>query len=181
MFAERPWAGRRLCDISMYTHTRRVSGSVLTVRQSAVVRPEALDPDPVWPAWQEAVVALHTSCKLMFFVDLHAHATKRGCFCYANALPTFQEQMDNMLYARLISINSPHYDFNACVFSEKAMKSEDKNGQSKEGSSRVGIYRWSTTSPRLALACLSATSPIAPGDAIRELPHRVWGCRKMEV
>ena len=86
-------------------------------------------------------MALHKTCNLMFFVDLHAHATKRGCFCYANALPTYREQMDNMLYARLISINSPHYDFGACVFSEKAMKSEDKNGQSKEGSSRVGIYR----------------------------------------
>jgi len=86
-------------------------------------------------------VALHKTTKLKFFVDLHAHATKRGCFCYANALPTYQDQVDNMMYARLISINSPHFDFNACVFSEKAMESKDKNGQSKEGSSRVGIYR----------------------------------------
>ena len=35
-----------------------------------------------------------------------------------------QEQVENMLYARLISINSPHFDFNACVFSEKAMESK---------------------------------------------------------
>ena len=28
-----------------------------------------------------------------------------------------------------------------CICSEKAMESKDKNGQSKEGSSRVGIYR----------------------------------------
>lgn len=126
-------------------------------------------------------MALHKSCKLMFFVDLHAHATKRGCFCYANALPTFQEQMDNMLYARLISINSPHYDFNACVFSEKAMKSEDKNGQSKEGSSRVGIYRFRPLPPGSRLALPSSTSATAPVDAIRELPHRGWACRKMEA
>ncbi len=47
-----------------------------------------------------------------------------------------------MLYPRLISLNCPHFDFTGCVFSEKAMESKDKNGQSKEGSSRVGIYRY---------------------------------------
>jgi hypothetical protein len=30
---------------------------------------------------------------LRYFVDLHAHATKRGAFCYANALSTYQEQV----------------------------------------------------------------------------------------
>ncbi len=51
-------------------------------------------------------------------------------------------QVENMLFARLIALNCPHFDFGACVFSEKAMESKDRNGQSKEGSSRVGIYRY---------------------------------------
>mmetsp|Transcript_7437 Transcript_7437/g.25374 ORF Transcript_7437/g.25374 Transcript_7437/m.25374 type:complete len:787 (-) Transcript_7437:52-2412(-) len=94
----------------------------------------------VW-AIKELVVWLKGRTNLKFFVDLHAHATKRGCFCYANALPTYQEMIDNMMYARMIAINSAHFDFGSCVFSEKAMESKDRNGQSKEGSSRVGIYR----------------------------------------
>lgn len=94
----------------------------------------------IW-AMRAVVTALSTTTKLKFFVDLHAHATKRGCFCYANSLPTYQQQIDNMLYPRLVAVNCPHFDFNACVFSEKAMETKDKNGQSKEGSSRVGIFR----------------------------------------
>lgn len=84
---------------------------------------DAPDPKlhPTISAVKDAVRALSETGKLKYFVDLHAHATKRGCFCYANALPTFQEQIENMLYPRLVSINCPHFDFGACVFSEKVI------------------------------------------------------------
>mmetsp|Transcript_33874 Transcript_33874/g.52761 ORF Transcript_33874/g.52761 Transcript_33874/m.52761 type:complete len:523 (+) Transcript_33874:439-2007(+) len=102
-------------------------------------------PDPkkhptIW-AVKEAVVHCNEKLKIKYFVDLHAHATKRGCFCYANALSNYSEQIENMLYPRLVALNCQHFDFSVCIFSEKAMESKDKNGQSKEGSSRVGIYR----------------------------------------
>ncbi|EKX31473.1 hypothetical protein GUITHDRAFT_159045 [Guillardia theta CCMP2712] len=119
----------------------------------------------VW-AIKELVVWLKGRTNLKFFVDLHAHATKRGCFCYANALPTYQEMIDNMMYARMIAINSAHFDFGSCVFSEKAMESKDRNGQSKEGSSRVGIYR--------ATGLVHSMTPPAATQDPRASPGETW-------
>eukprot|EP00051_Salpingoeca_urceolata_P024178 m.422310 g.422310 ORF g.422310 m.422310 type:complete len:516 (+) comp20198_c4_seq18:1066-2613(+) len=77
--------------------------------------------------------------QLKFFVDLHGHAAKRGCFMYGNALQG-QEHVDNVLFAKLVAMNSPHFDFGGCNFSEKNMFSKDKQEQSKEGSGRVATY-----------------------------------------
>lgn len=47
-----------------------------------------------------------------------------------------------MLFPKLISLNSPHFDFTGCNFSEKNMYARDRrDGQSKEGSGRVAIYK----------------------------------------
>lgn len=47
-----------------------------------------------------------------------------------------------MLFPKLISLNSPYFDFMGCNFSEKNMYAKDKrDGQSKEGSGRVAIYK----------------------------------------
>lgn len=51
------------------------------------------DLHPTIYAVKHVAVALNQTKRLKYFVDLHAHATKRGCFCYANALPTYQEQV----------------------------------------------------------------------------------------
>ena len=79
---------------------------------------------------------------IAFYVDLHAHATKRGVFMYGNYFGNAIEQVENMLFPKVVSLNSPHLDFEHCVFSEKNMYTADKrDGLSKEGSGRVAMHK----------------------------------------
>lgn len=77
---------------------------------------------------------------LKFYVDLHAHASKRGCFIFGNALE-MPRQIENVLFAKLVDHHSRYFEFEACNFSERNMFSRDKkDGMSKEGSGRVGTF-----------------------------------------
>eukprot|EP00753_Platysulcus_tardus_P021112 PLAT863.1.p1 GENE.PLAT863.1~~PLAT863.1.p1 ORF type:complete len:559 (+),score=186.85 PLAT863.1:42-1718(+) len=80
---------------------------------------------------------------LAFYLDLHAHASKRGCFLYGNKLPAVEQQAAVHMYAHLVALNTPYLEYSACNFSEKNMKHKDRRdkGLSKEGSGRVAIYR----------------------------------------
>ena len=79
---------------------------------------------------------------LAFYVDLHGHANKQGCFMYGNHFANIAEQTENILLPKLVSLNSAHFDFAACNFSLKNMYTKDKGHcSSKEGSGRVGIHK----------------------------------------
>ena len=79
---------------------------------------------------------------IAFYVDLHGHASKQGCFIYANHFEKDDDQLDCLLYPKLASLNSPNFDFNGCNFSLKNMHTKDKrDGMSKEGSGRVAIFK----------------------------------------
>ena len=78
---------------------------------------------------------------LKIYVDLHAHASKRGCFMFGNSLKG-EDQLRNMLLPKLVSFNSLNFDWMECSFSDKMMHCKDKkDGLSREGSDRVGIMK----------------------------------------
>lgn len=54
--------------------------------------------------------------KLVLYLDLHAHASKRGCFIYGNVLDTAEDQIQNQLYCKLISMNTPHFDYEGMFY-----------------------------------------------------------------
>ncbi|CAG9317263.1 AGBL5_3 [Blepharisma stoltei] len=84
---------------------------------------------------------LHKEGGIDIYLDFHAHNSKRGCFVYGNCLPP-EKQIENELFAKIIELNSPFFDFNECDFSEKSMTSKDpKDHFNKEGSGRVAFYK----------------------------------------
>ena len=82
--------------------------------------------------------------KLSFYLDLHAHASKRGCFIYGNVLDKIEAQVQNQLFCKLIALNSAHFDYNGCLFSKEHMSRIDPGDQAKgltaEGCGRVSTY-----------------------------------------
>lgn len=67
----------------------------------------------------------HAKCdeqsNMFLYIDLHGHASKKGIFMYGNYLPKIAESVECMLLPRLMSMNSHHFHFDACVFSERNM------------------------------------------------------------
>lgn len=51
--------------------------------------------------------------RLLFYLDLHGHASKRGCFLYANRMAG-PGQGWNSGFARLCQMNSPHFELEQC-------------------------------------------------------------------
>eukprot|EP00873_Tetraselmis_striata_P009384 jgi/Tetstr1/429648/TSEL_019545.t1 len=82
----------------------------------------------------------HAAGRLAFYLDLHAHANKRGVFAYGNALEG-EEHIDTLAFCKLVALNNAHFEFEACNFTEKNMQLRDKNGDSKEGSGRVALFQ----------------------------------------
>lgn len=111
------------------------------------------------------------------YVDLHGHASKRGCFIYGNYFENEDIQVENMLFPKLVSMNTAHFDFTGCNFSEKNMYTKDKrDGMSKEGSGRVAIYKATGIIHSYTLECNYNTgrlvNPVPPayGDEGRATP-----------
>ena len=91
-------------------------------------------------AIKELVLGYARQGRLGFYVDLHAHANKKGIFLFGNALPP-EAQVETILYSKLLTLNCPHFDLSNCNFTEKNMCSTDKEGSTKEGSGRVALFK----------------------------------------
>lgn len=100
-----------------------------------------VDEHPSIFAVKEIIKKLNESKRLFLYCDIHAHAGKKGCFVYGNKLE-LRQQIDSMLFAKLLSINSEYFEFAACNFSETNTKLKDKkDGVDKEGAGRVALYK----------------------------------------
>ncbi|DBA01450.1 TPA: hypothetical protein N0F65_005569 [Lagenidium giganteum] len=90
----------------------------------------------------------------MVFLDLHAHANKRGCFIFGNfvsepkaPLSLQCKQVTTQVYARLLAANSQYFDYFACSFDEQNMNRKDSRKlnhddiPTREGCSRVSFFR----------------------------------------
>uniref|UniRef100_A0A182FDX2 Peptidase M14 domain-containing protein n=1 Tax=Anopheles albimanus TaxID=7167 RepID=A0A182FDX2_ANOAL len=105
---------------------------------------------------------------LFMYLDLHGHASKKGVFMYGNHLPSTAEAVECMLLPRLMSLNSQHFHFDACNFSERNMYYKGKrDGLSKEGSGRVAVYKCTGLIKSYTLECNYNT-----GKCVNILPAR---------
>jgi hypothetical protein len=58
---------------------------------------------------------------------------------FGNYLPDRGKQADNITFAKLVAMNCLNFDIAECNFSDRIMAIKDKNGMSREGSSRVAL------------------------------------------
>lgn len=113
---------------------------------------------------------------LEVYVDIHAHATKRGCFMFGNSLQG-QPQLTNMLLPRCVSLNSLNFDFDECCFADKMMDIVDKkDGLSREGSGRVAMMKATGLANCYTLECNYAS-----GNRINRLYPKVGPDGKIEA
>jgi len=105
------------------------------------LNPSKDDHPTIW-ATRHAVVQQAEQYKcLKMFIDFHAHASKRGGFMFGNHITDAERQADNITFTKLIAMNCLNFDMNECNFSDKIMAVKDRNGQSREGSSRVALSK----------------------------------------
>jgi hypothetical protein len=118
----------------------------------------------------QQTVSAAVSSKLALYVDMHAHANKRGAFFYGNAMPTGPQQVENLLYSKLVSLNSAFVGFTDGNFTSSNMYTLGKTGQSRDGSGRVVAFLQTGTVHSYTLECNSLIGPAT--NAVAALPQR---------
>ena len=106
-------------------------------------QPDIVEQTPIYAA-KKCIDYYSAQKKLSLYLDLHAHASKRGCFIYGNVMDSIDDQVQNMLYCRLIALNTPNFDYEGCLFSREHMQRIDPGDRganlTAEGSGRVATY-----------------------------------------
>ncbi|KEG14136.1 zinc carboxypeptidase [Trypanosoma grayi] len=78
--------------------------------------------------------------RLALFIDMHAHANKRGMFFYGNSMDA-PELLQSLMYTKLVALNTPYFEFQSSNFSEANMFATGKTGEGRDNSSRVTLYQ----------------------------------------
>lgn len=102
--------------------------------------PSITDQPTIYAA-KKIIMQLHEQDKLFIYIDLHAHASKKGCFCFGNTMD-FHSQVEALVFPKLLSMNSALFEYEACDFSEMNIRVNEKdNIADKMGAGRVAIYK----------------------------------------
>lgn len=88
-----------------------------------------------------AVKHEHERGKLVIYLDLHAHATKRGCFVFGNTFANPFHQAEQILIPKLMSLNCCNFGLIESNFNDSTNNKKDKAGDSRSGSSRATFSR----------------------------------------
>lgn len=96
--------------------------------------------EPTVYAIREALLDWHKTGRLAMYFDLHAHTSRENAFLFGNFYSDLSDQVDNILFAKLATLNSQHIDFSNCNFSASGMSMEMRDGTSKSGSGRVALF-----------------------------------------
>eukprot|EP00747_Dinoflagellata_sp_TGD_P023896 gnl/TRDRNA2_/TRDRNA2_130159_c2_seq2.p1 gnl/TRDRNA2_/TRDRNA2_130159_c2~~gnl/TRDRNA2_/TRDRNA2_130159_c2_seq2.p1 ORF type:complete len:767 (+),score=128.90 gnl/TRDRNA2_/TRDRNA2_130159_c2_seq2:247-2301(+) len=75
--------------------------------------------------------------RLLFYLDMHAHAHTRGCVVYGNQLSGVAQAW-NIAFAHVCQLNAPHFDVDGCEFPPKPLPgAQEESGHS--GRAGVGM------------------------------------------
>jgi hypothetical protein len=109
--------------------------------------PKQAEHNPVF-AIKRLVEQLSSEQTLFAYLDLHAHAGRKGCFIFGNYSKELATQTEICLFARLLALNSPLFDYDASNFTEANMYYRERvDSVSKEGTGRVAFFK-KTKNPR---------------------------------
>lgn len=148
-----------------------LSGKTLTASTSPPVPYSCIidkERQPTIYAAKKAIMQAYGYGRLRFYVDFHGHVNKYNTFLYGNALKG-DAQVCNLLFAKLLSINSLHFDYSLCNFSEFNMKIKDRiSNDGREGCGRVAVYN-ATKLPN----CYSIEASFYGSKRINTLPPKL--------
>ena len=139
------------------------------------MNPSPIDHPSIY-AVKELAIYLSQTKRLFMYIDLHAHASKKGCFIFGNSLD-YKNQVEICLFPKLLSMNSRHFDYEASDFSMKNMFSKEKGDEfSKEGSGRVAIHKATGIMYSYTLECNynMGTRGEALYDAEQKKSSEIW-------
>lgn len=117
--------------------------------------------------------------EVFMYVDLHGHASKKGCFVYGNYLE-FKDQIETCLFTKIMAMNCINFDFLGSNFTESNMRASDKrDGLSKEGSGRVAFYKQTNIIRCYTLECNYNTGRVintitAPEDDVTDNSSSIY-------
>ena len=57
------------------------------------------------------ILHLNNNQRFFAFLDLHAHASRRGTFIYGNSVNELQKQIETCLFPKILSMNSTDFEY----------------------------------------------------------------------